>query len=558
MNYFSGRNDKSVPSRWLETPFLKSRSGPPDPAATGLTDTGAGPLEARHSPVANSVAVRLDPARETDGAVWWDQSQRAVTPERPARRESPRQRSRAAEPPPAPMAEAVAEIPPPPEILPPPTITAAVAPPVDRIDEENIQPSAPIAPAAASVEADAAPTAGSEPEAAPAPPPAPAPATGEPGEPRANGERNLLSRWLSLPAAIKRLRGGSGTEPNEAKSAAAATKAPTSPQEHRARHEEDAAAKPAETVAPAKEAAPPIVAIRMPLAEVVPTRIDIHAVSTAPLNPLPESPIPLDPIPQSVPMAVDAEPAATEIPTAQAPAEAAVSPEAMVSPEEAASPEAGASPEAAVSPQAAASETVPAETAMAAIVIETVTKTTVAITSLPETPTEQAVPIPPLPSVFLYVGDFSTAAGVDLLAEALTTVMPGFPEARIVLVGEGPLKGDVEGRLAGAGLSPRCRFDATSFPDAWEPLLAACDVVVIPARTPQDDRLAAQALACGKALLVTHQAQIPGVVHGENGILIYDCANSLVWGLREILTRPLPSRTYASSSSTLGRNTRPQ
>ena len=141
--------------------------------------------------------------------------------------------------------------------------------------------------------------------------------------------------------------------------------------------------------------------------------------------------------------------------------------------------------------------------------------------------------------VFLFAGEMSYAAGIDILTDALVTVCQGHQDAQFVFVGAGPLKNDMESQVSIAGFAHRCRFTGDLPPAEFEMFLAACDFVVIPAREGQDSGLSERALSLGKPVLTTHQAQIRGIVHGHNGLVAYDCANSLVWGLRELLAKPL-------------------
>jgi glycosyltransferase involved in cell wall biosynthesis len=155
--------------------------------------------------------------------------------------------------------------------------------------------------------------------------------------------------------------------------------------------------------------------------------------------------------------------------------------------------------------------------------------------------------------VFLFAGEMSYAAGIDILIEALVIVCQSEKDVQFVLVGDGSLKSAMEAHVSRAGFGHRCRFTGALPPDEFERLLAACDFVVIPARERQDSGLAEQALAFGKPVLTTHVAQFRGIVHGHNGLVAYDCPNSLVWGLRELLAKPLQPypQPAAPSPSTL-------
>ncbi len=158
----------------------------------------------------------------------------------------------------------------------------------------------------------------------------------------------------------------------------------------------------------------------------------------------------------------------------------------------------------------------------------------------------------------LFASEISHAAGADLLLDALPIVCRAHGAAQFVLAGEGPLKGELEARAWHAGIGERCRFVGDLAPDAFEALLMACDFVVIPARTWQDEGLAQRAISCGRPVLTTHQAGIRCVTHGVNGLLTYDNPGSIVWGLQELLANPLQgsmlrlvARQQASESPSL-------
>ncbi len=138
----------------------------------------------------------------------------------------------------------------------------------------------------------------------------------------------------------------------------------------------------------------------------------------------------------------------------------------------------------------------------------------------------------------LFSGEISHAAGADLLAGAVEHVAGGNHEVQFVFVGEGPLRGELEGRLHHAGLGGRVRFTGDLWHGAFNDLLAACDFVVIPARTWQDETLAHAALEAGKPVVATHQSRIHCINHGENGFMVYDNSGSIIWGLQEMLSNP--------------------
>lgn len=141
--------------------------------------------------------------------------------------------------------------------------------------------------------------------------------------------------------------------------------------------------------------------------------------------------------------------------------------------------------------------------------------------------------------MILFAGEVSHAAGADLLVDAMQTVCRNHPSAQFVFAGDGPLRGELETRVWHAGNGHRCRFLGDVSRETFETLLIACDFVVIPARTWQDEGLAQAALSCGRPVLTTRQAGINCVAHGQNGLVTFDNPGSLVWGIQELLFNPL-------------------
>ena len=137
--------------------------------------------------------------------------------------------------------------------------------------------------------------------------------------------------------------------------------------------------------------------------------------------------------------------------------------------------------------------------------------------------------------VVLFAGDLSSATGADILFDAITTVCSDNGSVQFVFAGEGALKASFEERAGRAGLGARCRFLGHVTSSQFERVLTACDFVVIPARTRQDDGLARMALAHGKPVVTTHQAGLGCIAHGHNGLVTYDNPGSMVWGIRELL-----------------------
>lgn len=143
----------------------------------------------------------------------------------------------------------------------------------------------------------------------------------------------------------------------------------------------------------------------------------------------------------------------------------------------------------------------------------------------------------------LFSGEISHAAGADLLMTAMEHVCSVNGEAQLVFAGEGPLRGELQHRTYNSGHSERIKVVGHVGREQFMDLLSACDFVVIPARTWQDEGLAHLALENGKAVMTTHQARIGCVHHGQNGLVVYDNPGSIIWGLQDLFHNPM-SQSY--------------
>ncbi len=143
--------------------------------------------------------------------------------------------------------------------------------------------------------------------------------------------------------------------------------------------------------------------------------------------------------------------------------------------------------------------------------------------------------------LYLFAGEMAHHTGVDLLVNVLPGICREFHQGQFVFAGEGYLKGEMEGRVWHSGIAHRCRFIGDVPSEIFSKLLDVCDSVIIPARNRQDGRLAEMALKAGKPVITTHQAGLHDKVrHGINGLLFYDNPGSVAWGVKEMMSRPIP------------------
>lgn len=109
--------------------------------------------------------------------------------------------------------------------------------------------------------------------------------------------------------------------------------------------------------------------------------------------------------------------------------------------------------------------------------------------------------------------------GLHLLIEAAPNVLSRHPDARFVLVGEGELRGELEGRARAAGLGGRFIF--TGQREDVPELVSSFDVFALPSFFEGLCYAVIEAQAAGVPVVATPVGGIPeNVVPGETGVLV--------------------------------------
>jgi phosphatidylinositol alpha-1,6-mannosyltransferase len=118
--------------------------------------------------------------------------------------------------------------------------------------------------------------------------------------------------------------------------------------------------------------------------------------------------------------------------------------------------------------------------------------------------------------------------GHDVVLEAMPKILSSVPEARWVVIGDGPLRGSLERKATSMGLAPHVRFVGAlpdSERDAW---LARAHVFVMPSRLPDSGAggegfgiVYLEAAVFGTPSIAGSAAGAPdAVVDGETGLLV--------------------------------------
>lgn len=120
---------------------------------------------------------------------------------------------------------------------------------------------------------------------------------------------------------------------------------------------------------------------------------------------------------------------------------------------------------------------------------------------------------------FLTVGNLRQEKGHDVLLEAFALVRKQDPAARLRLLGDGPLRSELERRAADLGLAEGVEFAGT-VDDVWTHL-AEARVTVVPSLTETQGIAVLEALAAGCPVVASRVGGIPEMIeHGRNGHLV--------------------------------------
>jgi len=127
--------------------------------------------------------------------------------------------------------------------------------------------------------------------------------------------------------------------------------------------------------------------------------------------------------------------------------------------------------------------------------------------------------------VVTFVGGFQPWHGIELLVEAFARVLQQLPQAKLLLVGDGPAREGIERKTAALGIEPAVVITGFVPQQRVPEYLAAADVAVIPyPRLPQELWFSPlklyEYMAAGKAVAASRSGQIAEVIrHEENGLL---------------------------------------
>jgi glycosyltransferase involved in cell wall biosynthesis len=151
------------------------------------------------------------------------------------------------------------------------------------------------------------------------------------------------------------------------------------------------------------------------------------------------------------------------------------------------------------------------------------------------------------------VGRLAEVKQQGVLIRAFAQVVADFPAARLVLVGDGPLRAELEGLAATLGLSGAVLF--AGYQPNPERYLAAMDVFVLPSRAEAMPLVIPEAWAAGRPVVASRVGGIPELIEdGKTGLLVEPGdVDGLAARLRQVLAEPAAARALARAGRAVAR-----
>ena len=141
-----------------------------------------------------------------------------------------------------------------------------------------------------------------------------------------------------------------------------------------------------------------------------------------------------------------------------------------------------------------------------------------------------------------FVGRLHPVKGVGDLLRAVAVLRPQHPFLRLLIVGDSPLRADLEQQAAAFSLSDTVIFAGRQ--DDVAAVLPGLDVLVLPSLAEGLSNILLEAMAAGLPVVATAVGGTPElVIDGETGLLVPpQDADSLALAIRQLLENPILAR----------------
>lgn len=148
------------------------------------------------------------------------------------------------------------------------------------------------------------------------------------------------------------------------------------------------------------------------------------------------------------------------------------------------------------------------------------------------------------------VGSLSAEKGASFLIEAASRILPDFPRAFFVLVGDGPLRSALEARVRELGMAGQFLF--TGQRNDMDQIYRSFDIYVLPSLEEAMPMALLEAMAAGLPVVATKVGGVPDVVNDPSvGTLVEPGdPNAIATGVRDLLSNQSRREQIGSNART--------
>ncbi len=134
--------------------------------------------------------------------------------------------------------------------------------------------------------------------------------------------------------------------------------------------------------------------------------------------------------------------------------------------------------------------------------------------------------------------------GVDVLIEAMKDVMRLHPEAKLLIVGDGPDRPSLTRQAAKSGIGEAVQF--AGWVDQANRLMPACDMIIVPSRWEGFGLVTLEAMGWSLPLVASCTSSLPEIiVDGETGLLVSpEDPSALATAISNLLANSDTARAY--------------
>jgi glycosyltransferase involved in cell wall biosynthesis len=122
--------------------------------------------------------------------------------------------------------------------------------------------------------------------------------------------------------------------------------------------------------------------------------------------------------------------------------------------------------------------------------------------------------------LLVYIRRIRKEKNLNLLAEAFVLISREAPDARLLMVGEGPLKPELQRFFRAAGLEDKVVWMDYLARDRLPVIYSAADIFVFPSKTETQGLVTIEAMLCGTPVVGVNQMGTAEILEGDSGGLL--------------------------------------